>query len=77
MKYIRFYFRWLVYLLAVEEEKTLYVLAQAKGMRCVGWRNGIAKYDRSRPPQKRSWLTWAEYRAMWHPVHGTEMRAKP
>lgn len=79
MKMIKFYLTWLVYLWAVQDDKFLYTMARNKGMRAVKVSHEfkltgsdfVITYDPRHPPQPRPWLTWAEYKAAWHPVTGT------
>lgn len=62
MKWLKFYWMWFLYRIATSDERFLYDMAQIKGFRAEGVRNGIIKYSPGLPPQERDFLTWAEYK---------------
>lgn len=78
--FLKFHCSWLVYLYAIRDDKLLHALAHLRGRRCVSVTfrlfHYVACFDLSRPPQDRNWLTWPEYRARWHPIHGTFSRGE-
>lgn len=72
-KWLKFYWTWLMYCWAVQETKSLYYTSHARGYYCEGIRNGIAKYDVTKPLPKKSWMDFKEYKKRWHPTKGTEV----
>lgn len=65
---IRKYVSWVVYWLLTSGDRTRYKIAQLEGCKVVkgptGWDGSNTYAIRNQPPQKRSFLNWAEFKAL-------------